>query len=101
LGVAREDAQRLCAAKESAETAGLALQDELRLLRAASEARLKDLEAQLATTEARLGDTEARLGDTGARLGDAEKRLQATLMSHSWRVTAPIRALAGALPRRR
>ncbi len=94
LGVVRDDAQRLCAARESAEKAGLALQNELHLLRTASEDRLNDLQDRLAASEARLADTETRLAATGTLL-------EATLMSHSWRVTAPIRALAGTLRRRR
>jgi FkbM family methyltransferase len=84
----------------SRETASAALRRE-----EVAEAAMADLEMRLAGTQARLADTQARLADTQARLADTEARrahaesrlagtqalLDATYVSTSWRLSAPLR----------
>jgi chromosome segregation ATPase len=65
-----------------------------------TQSELRDTQARLAATQAELSEMRTRLDHAQSLLSDALYRLENTLNSHSWRVTAPIRRVSAILLRR-
>jgi len=70
-------------------------QQEAEIRASEAESKAREAEARAAQAEAKAEEAEAKAGEAEARAAQAEAALQAIYQSRSWRITRPLRELAG------